>query len=81
MGASPVFATDTPWVCLIRHGVLRHSPIDLARGAISIIANVTLWAGGGAAEHLGEPEGRFAGATAAVYAAILGLVFALLLLG
>ena len=57
------------------------SPGDLVWGAMSVIGNVTLWAGGVLAVYLGEPAGRAASATAAVYAAIMGPFFPLLLLG
>ena len=57
------------------------SPSDIAWGAISLIANITLWAGRVFAEHLGDPAGSVVAATAAAYSAILGIIFSLLMLG
>ena len=76
-----VSITDLFGLRVIRHGVLRHNPERPGVGAISIIVNITLRAGGVVAGRLGDPAGRVCAATDAVCAAILGVIFVLLLLG
>ena len=55
------------------------TPIDIMCGMVYMVANLTILAGGLVAERLGDPSGRIASATAAVYASILGAIAIVLL--